>query len=129
MDWVTSSSRAQLTVTPPGLSGPEHFQLSQGGVSSTPAGAGFTDPTDEWYESEHHPQLLPDSEGHRDQLAAQMYWPSARQDTSSLMMPQPQGTPFPRLPGEEGTLGGGELPRREVNRTLAHGQEWGVCFI
>ena len=119
MEWATSSSRPQLTVAPPGLMGPEHFQLSDGVVSPALAGAGFTDPTDEWYVT----QQPPDLGGHRDQPAAQMSWPNARQDTSLAMMPQPQGAPFPRLPGEESTLGGVELPRREVNLTLDHGHE------
>jgi len=128
MGWVTAHSEVPLVVTPPGLLGPEHIQLSQRVAIPIQAGAGFTDPTAAWYESGNHSQLLHDPEGHRDQQAAQTSWPSVRQDTTLSLMPEPQGAPAPRLPEEEGTLGGVELPRREVDLAQAHGQE-GVLAI
>ena len=46
MGWVATHSGQPLVVTPPGLSRPEHFQLSQGLTTPVQAGAGITDPID-----------------------------------------------------------------------------------
>ena len=53
MGWVAANSEMPLIMTPPGLQGPEHFQLSQGVATSIPAGSGFTNPTAACYESDN----------------------------------------------------------------------------
>ena len=128
MGWVAANSEMPLVMTPPGLQGPEHFQLSQGVATPTQAGEGIADPVDAWYESDNQLQSLCDFDGPRNQQAAQMSWPNARHDTMLSLMPQPQGAPVSRLPGAGDTLGGVELPRREVDLTQVHGQE-GVLAI
>ena len=110
MEWVAAQSGQPLTVAPPCLSRLAHVQPSQGPTTPVPVGAGITDLTEAWYVSDSRDQSLRDSDGTRDQLAAQMSWPIARRDTEVSMMPQPQRTPSPRLAGEESALGGESFP-------------------
>ena len=110
-------------MTPPGLLGPEHYQLhGQGTPSAGAAGDGYTDPTGTWLEGGDGPPRLGGPEGHRDHVLAEPVWPSARQDSTLRLLSQPQGAPAQRQREQEATLGGAELPEREVDLALAYGQ-------